>query len=185
MSRVRVWLSFGAATVLVACAAPAPSVAEELGDRVRVRIVSRGDVPSITTGRYRLLLQVRGPDGFVESFGVNAPEHSDSESVAGQIAVKVASVLRLPKFAFVESLHGDPELVHAFVLPKGFLLDFAPGRFYALRAVGSDGRMVADLEPEIRFGQITADGSRYVELAATVGPDVLGTDDPPGWPPGR
>jgi hypothetical protein len=106
-------------------------------------------------------------------------------AVAGVGAVKIASVLDLPDFAFVESLHGDRELVHDFVLPPGWRLDFAPGRFYAYRVADPDSRMVADLDPEVRFGQVSADGSRYVDLQATAGPDRRGSEFPPGWPPGR
>ena len=184
-SALRILALVPVAMLLVACAAPSPADAGPLGDRVRVRIASRGDVASITTARYWLLLQVRGPGDRVESFGVNAPEHSESEGIGGELAVKIASVLDLPYFAIVESLHGDRELVHDFVLPPGWRLDFAPGRFYAYRVADPDGRMVADLDPEVRFGQISADGSRYVELQATAGPDRRGSEFPPGWPPGR
>jgi|688.fasta_scaffold278486_2 hypothetical protein len=179
-------VAFAAVGVLLAaCAAPRNPADTPLGDRVRVRIASRGDINSITTARYWLLLQVRGPRDRVESFGVNAPEASESESIGGSFAVKLESVLDLPDLADVESLHGDPELCHDFVLTPGWSLDFTPGRFYAYRVAGPDGRMVADLDPEIRIGQSTADGSRYVELQPTAGPDRRGAEFPPGWPPGR
>lgn len=176
------WPWLVVATVAVACTTPPAPELGELGNRVRVRIVSRGEVASITTARYRLLVCIRGPEGRVESFGVSAPEYAESEFIGGALAVKFTSVLDLPNLESHESLHGAADLVHDFVLPKGYALDFTPGRFFAYR-VAANGRLVADLAPEIRFGQITADGSRYVELLPTAGPDLGEGDDPPGWPP--
>jgi hypothetical protein len=176
------WSLLVVVVLAAACASPPAPEIGELGSRVRVRIVSRGEVASITTARYRLLVCIRGPEGRVESFGVSAPRFSESESIGGSLAAKFKSVLDLPNLEFVESLQGAPELVHDFVLPKGYALDFTPGRFFAYR-VAANGRLVADLAPEIRFGQITADGSRYLELAPTAGPDLGEDDDPPGWPP--
>jgi len=165
------------------CASATRPSPAELGNRVRVRIVSRGDIPSITTADYRLLLMLRTPDGRLETFGVHAPATSDCESIAGALAVKIRSVFALP-VVFCESLRADdPTLVHDFVLPAGYTLDFTPGRFYAYRVADPSRRKVADLAPEIRIGQITADGGRYLELQPTAGPEVRGSADPPGWPP--
>ncbi len=176
------WPLLVAVALTAACTSPPAPDVGELGSRVRVRIVSRGEIPSITTARYRLLVGIRGPDGRVEGFGVSAPEYAESESIGGALAIKFVSVLELPDLESPESLHGEPELVHDFVLPKGYALDFTPGRFFAYRVIGDD-RLVADLAPEIRIGQITADGSRYLELTPTAGPDLGESDDPPGWPP--
>jgi hypothetical protein len=130
------------------------------------------------------MLVVRGPDGRTQAFGVAAFEYSESEGIAGELGVKIQDVYGLPPLVFAESLHAeDPALVHDFLLPAGYTLDFAPGHFYAYRVDRPRQRMIADLAPEIRLGQVSADGSRYLELQPSAGPDLVGSEDPPGWPP--
>ena len=155
----------------------------ELGNRLRVRIASRGDVPSITTAGYWLLLVLRDPEGRLVSFGDYCPKWSDSESCIGSLGVKAHSLLDLPGSEAAESRHGDRELCHDVILPQGYTLSFAPGHHYAYRDGTGDRAWVADAAPEVRIGQITADGSRYVELTASDGPPLAGDQLPPNWPP--
>lgn len=160
--------------------APAP---DELADRVRVRIAGR-EIPSITSADYFLFFVVQGDDGRGEPIRVLATHYTSCEGLSLVAGSRVW-------FAFDQegwpelgpSRHGPADLCADFALPPGTRLCFEPGTFFAYRIVDEGPTMVADLDPEISIGQLRADGSGYVELPPSAGPELPRAQDPPGWPP--
>lgn len=173
-----------AVLVLIAagCVATPPGI-ESLGQRIRLRIAGRGQESSITSAEHRIFLLLRAPDGRALPVRVHSPEYDESEGLCGSIGVRAESVLDLPPVTFAESLHGNTSHVHDLVLPSGHTVVCAPGAFFVCRRVAGTNRFVADGDPEIWLGQITVDGSRYVEVAPGHGVEVTYETDPPGWPP--
>lgn len=168
--------------IAAGCAAT-PVVTEPLGQRLRIRIAGRGQEPSITSAEHLLFLVLRTPDGRAVPVRLHSPEYEESEGLCGSIGVRAEYALGLPAVTYAESLHGDARLVHDLVLAPGYGLDFAPGAFFACRRVDATNRFVAETGSEIRVGQITADGSRYIEAASGHGVEATYDTDPPGWPP--
>jgi hypothetical protein len=160
-----------------------PTGTEAMGQRIRVRIAGRGQEPSITSAEHRIFLVLRRPDGRTVPMRMHSPQYDESEGLCGSIGVRAESLLDLSESTFAESLHGAAPLVHDLVLPPGHTVVGAPGAFFVCRQVAGTNRFVAEADPEIRLGQITADGSRYVELTPGRGIEVTYETDPPGWPP--
>lgn len=173
--------------LLAGCAAAPPPMPrpDELGDRVRIRIVGRNpDVPSITTADCFLSFVALGPDGQRKACRVYAPESAESEGLSLVVGSRIFRVFDREGWPDLgETRHGDPTLGEDLVLPPGVSLCFEPGSCFAYRIVDHGPTMAADLDPEIRIGQLRADGSGYVELQPVAGPDLPRAADPPGWPP--
>lgn len=178
-------------TVLVLIAAgcaAAPPGDESAGQRLRVRIAGRGQEPSITSAEHRIFVLLRAPDGRILPWREHSPAYDESEGLCGSIGVRLGSLLELPtsgvpSWTLVESRQGNAPLVHDLVLPPGCTIVDAPGSFFVCRRVAGTDRFVVDADPEIRLGRLTADGSRYVELAPGRDGEVTFETDPPGWPP--
>lgn len=160
-----------------------PTGVESMGQRIRLRIAGRGQEPSITSAEHRIFLVLRGPGGRTVPMRVHSPQHDESEGLCGSICVRAESILDLPQFTVAESVHGAAPLVHDLVLPPGHDVVGAPGAFFVCRQVAGTNRFVADADPEIWLGQITADDSRYIELTPGRGVEATYETDPPGWPP--
>lgn len=171
--------------LLAACAAP--PTAPELGDRVRIRIDGRDPaVPSITTADCFLSFLVLGPDGERRPIRAYAPEASESEGLSLIVGHRIHVAIGREGWPDLgETRHGDPRLCEDLVLPPGTSLCFEPGTCFAYRIVDRGPTMRADLAPEIRIGQIRADGTGYVEMETSDGPELERAADPPGWPPER
>ena len=167
--------------IVAACVATSDGK-EALGQRLRVRIAGRGQEPSITSAEHRIFLLLRAPDGRILPWQEHSPEYEESEGLCGSIGVRLGSVLELPSLTVAESLHGNAPLVHDLVLPPGYTVVDAPGSFFVCRRIAGTTRFVADADPEIRLGQIAADGSRYFELTPGHGVEVTYETAPPGWP---
>lgn len=179
-------LGLGLLAACTAPPAPMPTPAE-LGDRVRIRIDGRNrEVPSITTADYFLSFVALGPDGQRKACRVYAPESAESEGLSLSVGSRIFRVFAREGWPDLgETRHGDPALCEDLVLPPGVSLCFEPGTCFAYRIVDHGLTMAADLDPEIRIGQIRADGSGYVELQPGAGPVLPRADDPPNWPPPR
>ena len=164
------------------CAAGADPAPLALGNRIRVRIEGRGEVPSITTADYFLYLTVRGPDGTRWATRVLAPETAESEGMSLFVGKHIEKKCDLPDVELTETLHGDRSCCEDIVLAPGYTLCFDPGSYYSYRIVDRGQTMIAERQAEIRLGAITADGSRYVEVEGADGPPLERAADPPGWP---
>ncbi|MCA8952859.1 MAG: hypothetical protein KDE27_25340 [Planctomycetes bacterium] len=162
---------------------PRPTRAD-LGDRVRIRIDGRDPAASsITTADYFLFFLVIDVDGGRRPVRANTTLCASSEGIALGISTDVFGALDRELWAEIdETSRGDHELCEDFVLPPGTMLCFEPGTCFAYRIVDEGPRMVAELAPEVRIGQIRADGSDYVELQPVDGPELPRAADPPGWP---
>lgn len=174
-------LLVGCLSVVGGCVGGGAAAVPELGARVRCRIAGRGDVPSITSADHRVFVVLQERDGRRLPVRVFSPKYASSEGLLGAIGVRAASLLQRERPTWSESLHGDPELVHDMLF-EGVDLCFEPGSFYVYRHDGETGRFVADPDPEIRLGQLRADGSGYEELTPSLGPAIDYDDDPAGWP---
>lgn len=159
---------------------PAPA---DLADRVRIRIAGR-EIPSITSADYFLFFVVLGEDGRREPIRVLATLYMSSGGLALAAGSQVWFTFDQEDWPELDSSrHGPEDLCEDFGLPPGTRLCFEPGTFFAYRIVDEGPTMVADLDPEIWIGQLRADGSGYVELQPSDGPELPRAQDPPDWPP--
>jgi len=162
-------------------ALPSPA---DLSNRIRVRIDSR-EIPTITTADYFIYAVVRGPDGTRRGVNAYAPAYISSEGLSLMLGMKIERTFQLPDIELEETLKIEPSLAEDILLPDGYTLCFEPGTFYAYRIIDAGRTMAADLAPEIRLGQLTKDGTSYVEVAASNGPILKRAATPPNWPPGK
>ncbi|MCB9877728.1 MAG: hypothetical protein H6835_09025 [Planctomycetes bacterium] len=167
-----------------ACASSAPSP-DQLGPRIRCRIVARGPVDSITSAEHRVFLLLVAADGTRRAVRLFSPAYAESEGICGELGVDGEILFEREGAENHESVAGEPTKVHDVVIADDIGLCFAPGSFYVYRRVEGTKRFAADPDPEIRFGQVRRDGSGYVELTPSLGPEIGYDDDPPGWPPAK
>lgn len=184
--RLLIRATLGLATLTLTACVQSPGLPSptDLGNRIRVRIDGR-EIPSITTADYFIYAAVRGPDGTRHGVDLYAPAYSSSEGLSLGLGMRIARTFELPDTELEESLKTEPSLAEDILLPDGYTLCFEPGTFYAYRIIDHGPTMAADLAPEIRLGQLTKDGTSYVEVAPSSGPIIKRAAPPPNWPPGK
>ncbi|MEZ6036248.1 MAG: hypothetical protein R3F29_02125 [Planctomycetota bacterium] len=181
---LRLSCGLGLVTLLAACVG-SPSSPAELGPRIRCRIVARGPVDSITSAEHRVFVVLVDGSGARKKVRLFSPEYAESEGLCGELGVDGEILFEREGAENHESLTGELTKVHDVVISDDIGLCFEPGSYYVYRRIEGTKRFAADPDPEIRFGQVRRDGSGYVELTPSVGPEIGYDDDPPGWPPAK
>jgi len=165
---------------LAACAAVERPTADQLGQRVRLRVAGR-EIASILTQDYFVFFAVLDQQGQRVPMRIRVPESGGSKGMSLAFANIITMRCDCGDLDLVPSRHGDdPECVADLVLPDGYALDFSPGS-YVVYEVHEDRTLTVDRAPELRLAQITRDGSRYIELPAHNGPDLAIDGRPPGF----
>lgn len=169
--------------LLAACTTVEQPTPAELGQRVRVRVDGR-EIDSILTRDCFVFFAVLCPDGTRVPMRIRAPASSGCEGLSLIVANEITMRCSCGDLDLVPAQHGPKDQVADLVLPDGYALDFTPGS-YLVYAIAADRTATADTGPELRLGQIAADGTRYVELSPASGPKLALHGRPPRFEAAR